>query len=198
MMPISKRDDSEILNAARQIVGRQATRDYLWQACQGDAAQLNRITARLRGDETDGQFVELPAEDLPPSEQTSPNGVTLSSDATSLLDVATPSNELPGTVIGPYTIRELLGKGGMGVVYVAEQKEPVRRKVALKIIKPGMDSAEVLARFDAERQALAMMSHPNIAKILDGGRTESGRPYFVMELVKGVPITEFCDAQKLD
>ncbi len=108
-----------------------------------------------------------------------------------------PSPESPGTMIGPYKIREQLGEGGMGVVYVADQTEPVRRRVALKVIKPGMDSKEIIGRFQAERQTLAMMSHPNIAKVLDGGTTENGRPYFVMELVKGIPITEFCDQQKL-
>src|SRR4029077_18484036 len=87
--------------------------------------------------------------------------------------------------------------GGMGVVYMAEQMHPVRRKVALKIIKPGMDTKQVIARFDAERQALAMMDHPNIAKVLEAGATEAGRPYFVMELVRGIPITEYCDQQKL-
>ncbi|HUG17481.1 MAG TPA: serine/threonine-protein kinase, partial [Planctomycetaceae bacterium] len=106
--------------------------------------------------------------------------------------------EPTGTQIGPYTIREQLGEGGMGVVYLAEQSVPVRREVALKIIKPGMDSKEVIARFEAERQTLAMMSHPHIAKVLDGGTTESGRPYFVMELVKGIPITEYCDRHRLD
>src|SRR5207248_4476302 len=89
------------------------------------------------------------------------------------------------------------GEGGMGVVYVAEQAQPVRRKVALKIIKPGMDSKQVIARFEAERQALAMMDHPNIARVFDGGTTESGRPYFVMGLVRGLPITEYCDAERL-
>ncbi|MCA9067901.1 MAG: protein kinase, partial [Planctomycetaceae bacterium] len=100
-------------------------------------------------------------------------------------------------VIGPYKIREQIGEGGFGVVYVAEQTEPVRRMVALKIIKAGMDTKEVIARFEAERQALAMMDHPHIAKVLDGGTTPFGRPFFVMEFVKGVPITEFCDKQKL-
>ena len=95
--------------------------------------------------------------------------------------------------IGPYKIREQIGEGGMGVVYVAEQTEPVQRKVALKIIKPGMDTKEVIARFEAERQALAFMEHPNIARVLDAGATESGRSYFVMELVRGIPITEYCD-----
>ncbi|HUP80393.1 MAG TPA: protein kinase [Pirellula sp.] len=96
-------------------------------------------------------------------------------------------------VIGPYKLLEQIGEGGMGVVYAALQEQPIRRIVALKIIKPGMDSRQVLARFDVERQSLAMMSHPHIAKELDAGATNSGSPYFVMELVKGIPITEFCD-----
>ena len=99
--------------------------------------------------------------------------------------------------IGPYRILEVLGEGGMGVVYSARQDEPVRRDVALKIIKPGMDTKEVVARFEAERQALAVMDHPNIARVFDGGATESGRPYFVMELVRGVPITTYCDMHRL-
>ncbi len=105
--------------------------------------------------------------------------------------------EKPGTVIGPYKLLQQIGEGGMGVVYMAEQQQPVRRKVALKIIKPGMDSAQVIARFEAERQALAMMDHQNIAKVFDAGTTARGRPYFVMELVHGVPITRFCDDNKL-
>ena len=105
--------------------------------------------------------------------------------------------EKQGTQIGPYKLMEQIGEGGMGVVYIAEQREPVRRRVALKIVKAGMDTKEVLARFSAEKQALAMMDHPNIAKVLDAGATEAGRPYFVMELVKGVPITQFCDDNQL-
>ena len=109
----------------------------------------------------------------------------------------TPLSEGPGTVIGRYRLQQKIGEGGMGVVYMAEQTEPVTRKVALKIIKLGMDTKQVVARFEAERQALAMMDHPNIAKVLDAGATDSGRPYFVMELVRGVPITEYCDKNKL-
>ena len=105
--------------------------------------------------------------------------------------------EGPGTTIGPYKLLEEIGEGGMGMVYMAEQREPVRRKVALKIIKPGMDTREVIARFEAERQALAMMDHPNIAKVFDAGETESGRPYFVMELVHGIPLTDYCDENEL-
>src|SRR5204863_3844090 len=108
-----------------------------------------------------------------------------------------PIVERPGTQIGPYKLLQQIGEGGMGVVYMAEQLEPVKRRVALKIIKPGMDTRQVIARFEAERQALAMMDHPNIAKVLEAGATEAGRPYFVMELVRGIPITDYCDQQKL-
>jgi serine/threonine protein kinase len=108
-----------------------------------------------------------------------------------------PLAERPGTEIGRYKLLEEIGEGGMGVVYMAEQREPVRRKVALKIVKPGMDTKAVLTRFETERQALAMMDHPNIARVLDAGSTESGRPFFVMELVKGIPITQYCDQHKL-
>ena len=99
--------------------------------------------------------------------------------------------------IGPYKIRAILGEGGMAVVYLAEQVKPIKRQVALKILKQGMDTKQVIARFESERQALAVMDHPNIEKVFDGGETESGRPYFVMELVRGAPITEYCDTQKL-
>lgn len=105
--------------------------------------------------------------------------------------------ERVGSSVGPYRLMEQVGEGGMGLVFVAEQLQPVRRKVALKVIKPGMDTRQVVARFEAERQALALMDHPNIAKVLDAGTTAGGRPYFVMELVRGVPITEYCDAVSL-
>ncbi len=116
-------------------------------------------------------------------------GVTLDSS---------PLMEGPGTKIGHYELLELIGEGGMGLVYLAEQKEPVRRKVVLKIIKPGMDSKQVVARFEAERQALAVLDHPNIAHVFDAGTTETGRPYFVMEYVKGLSITRYCDEKKLN
>jgi serine/threonine protein kinase len=111
------------------------------------------------------------------------------------IDPSTP--ELIGTTIGPYKLMEQIGEGGFGLVFVAEQQAPVRRKVAIKVIKPGMDTRDVIARFEAERQALAMMDHPNIARVLDAGATDSGRPYFVMELVRGVPITDYCDRNRL-
>src|SRR5205823_10068950 len=109
-----------------------------------------------------------------------------------------PSRERPGIIIaGRYKLLEQIGEGGMGTVWVAEQTEPVKRKVALKLIKPGMDSRQVLARFEAERQALALMDHPNIARVFDAGATDSGRPYVVMELVRGIPITQYCDQNHL-
>jgi serine/threonine protein kinase/WD40 repeat protein len=123
-------------------------------------------------------------------------------DGSSFLDEATADLEAPvregeGSIIGRYKLLQKIGEGGFGVVYMAEQKEPVRRRVALKIIKLGMDTKQVVGRFEAERQALALMDHPNIAKVLDAGSTESGRPYFVMDLVRGVPLMQFCDEQKL-
>ena len=99
--------------------------------------------------------------------------------------------------IGPYRILTVLGQGGMGVVYLAEQEHPIHRKVALKVVKVGMDTREVVARFDTERQALALMSHPNIARVLDAGASDEGRPYFVMEYVPGIPITDYCDRNRL-
>ena len=151
---------------------------YLDEACGEDAALRERVEELLRAH--GGQkSLDVPAPSQP--------GATVDQ----LLV------ERPGTSIGPYKLMEQIGEGGMGVVYVAEQSKPVRRKVALKVIKPGMDTRQVIARFEAERQALAMMDHPNIAKIFDGGTTESGRPYFVMELVRGLPITEYCDGKRL-
>src|SRR4029077_19399794 len=120
-----------------------------------------------------GQFLEKPAPDL-------------------LATIDEPAiTERPGTVIGPYKLLEQIGEGGFGVVFMADQQHPVRRRVALKVLKPGMDTKQVIARFEAERQALALMEHPNIAHVLDAGTTDSARPYFVMELVRGVPITQF-------
>ena len=105
--------------------------------------------------------------------------------------------EKPGDRIGRYKLLEKIGEGGYGIVYMAEQTEPIRRRVALKVIKLGMDTKQVIARFEAERQALALMDHPNIAKVLDAGATDTGRPYFVMELVRGIRITDYCDQQNL-
>jgi WD40 repeat protein/serine/threonine protein kinase len=152
---------------------------YLDQACHGDAELRCHVERLLKAQPKVGSFLAAPA--ATPA-ATSADG---------------PIAERPGSVIGPYKLKELIGEGGMGLVFVAEQREPVRRKVALKVIKPGMDTRDVIARFEAERQALALMDHPNIARVLDAGATDSGRPYFVMELVKGIPITDYCDEHAL-
>src|SRR5205823_4729905 len=143
-------------------------------------------------------FLESPAAEL--RALTQPGSPALREEGLGEGVVATmdePITERPGTVIGPYKLLEQIGEGGFGLVFVAEQQQPIRRKVALKVIKPGMDTRAVIARFEAERQALALMDHPNIAKVLDAGTTASGRPFFVMELVKGVPITDYCDQNQL-
>src|SRR5450631_59038 len=123
--------------------------------------------------------------------------VTIKSSPSTDLPPTVPITEKPGDRIGRYKLLERIGEGGCGVVYVAEQTEPVRRRVAIKVIKLGMDTKQVIARFEAERQALAMMDHPNIAKVLDAGATDTGRPYFVMELVRGIKITDYCDQNHL-
>jgi tetratricopeptide (TPR) repeat protein len=153
---------------------------FLDAACGADVEFRIRIEALLRAHEEAGGFLRDRTE---------------TGDAVATVDQLT--GEGPGTVIGPYKLLEPIGEGGFGVVFLAEQTEPVRRRVALKVLKPGMDTRQVVARFEAERQALAILDHPHIAKVFDGGATPSGRPYFVMELVKGVPITEFCDQNRL-
>ena len=132
------------------------------------------------------------------AEQASTRRRNLNKYLESLLTQAELKREEAGERIGHYKLREQIGQGGFGTVWVAEQERPVRRRVALKIIKLGMDTREVIARFEQERQALAMMDHPNIAKVLDAGATEAGRPYFVMELVRGIKITEYCDQNHLN
>jgi serine/threonine protein kinase/Flp pilus assembly protein TadD len=156
---------------------------YLEQACGGDAALRAQLEDLLAAYPKVERFLEAPA-----AAPAAAPGATVDGPARA---------EGPGTRVGPYKLLQQVGEGGMGVVYLAEQQEPVRRRVALKIIKPGMDSRQVIARFEAERQALALMDHQNIARVLDAGTTAGGRPYFVMELVKGVPITKFCDEQHL-
>src|SRR5262245_44517321 len=128
-----------------------------------------------------------------------PSAISPPPDAGPTEDIPAPRHitEGPGTRIGPYKLLQAIGEGGMGVVYMAVQERPIRRRVALKVIKAGMDTDQVVARFEAERQALALMDHSNIARVLDAGATESGRPFFVMELVHGIPITEYCDQARL-
>src|SRR6516162_3132558 len=171
---------------------------YLDEACGGDTALRQRVDALLASHEQAGSFLRMPvAERLAEKVATPAPLEETRGEAPATQERSRPFPEGQGSRIGPYKLLQEIGEGGMGTVYLAEQSEPVRRLVALKIIKPGMDSRQVIARFEAERQALALMDHPSIARVLDGGTTESGRPYFVMELVKGVPITKFCDERRL-
>jgi eukaryotic-like serine/threonine-protein kinase len=177
--------EEEIFEAARDLASPEARAEYLSRACGEDAALRERVQGMLRDDSAAAEFFGT----------TRPNPAS----AAGLADTIriNPSPEEIGAVIGRYKLREKIGEGGCGVVYVAEQEQPVRRRVALKIIKLGMDTKSVVARFEAERQALAMMDHPNIAKVIDAGTTDTGRPYFVMELVRGVKVTEYCDKHGL-
>jgi serine/threonine protein kinase/tetratricopeptide (TPR) repeat protein len=170
---------NELFLKALELGASGARQAYLDGACAGDAALRAEVEALLDAGARAGSFLEAPARHL-------------------LATVAEPPvTEHPGAVIGPYRLLEQIGEGGFGVVFLAEQQQPVRRQVALKVLKPGMDTRQVVARFEAERQALALMDHPNIAHIFDGGATAAGRPYFVMELVRGVPMTAFCDQNRL-
>jgi serine/threonine protein kinase len=162
-----------------------ARQEFLDRACGGDASLRAQVESLLEASARAGSFLEQPAAAPALTGAYLPAGEPVSA--------ATPPGEGPGTVIGPYKLLQQIGEGGMGTVFLAEQTQPVQRQVALKIIKSGMDTRQVVARFEAERQALALMDHPNIAKVLDAGTTASGRPYFVMELVKGVPLTRYCD-----
>ena len=158
----------------------EAERSALLEGACGEDVELREYVERLLAhDDEDASFLERPAVEHP-------------------VDVPSAGRLEPGARIGHYVIRSLLGEGGFGEVYLAGQLEPIRREVALKILKPGMDTRAVLARFEAESQALALMDHPAIAKVFDAGATESGRPYFVMERVEGVPLTQYCDEHRLD
>jgi WD40 repeat protein/serine/threonine protein kinase len=151
---------------------------FLDQACGGDALLRSRVEALLRAHDNPDSFLEAP-------------------QGQGLRTVDAPVREGPGTIVGQYKLLEEIGEGGFGIVFLAEQHKPMRRRVALKVLKPGMDTRQVIARFEAERQALALMDHPNIARVHDGGETATGRPYFVMELVKGTPLTDYCDQARL-
>src|SRR6266852_4935163 len=153
---------------------------YLERACGGDAKLRQQVEALLKTHVRLGDFLEEPSQKIAVESRS-----------------GTAPGEKIGDRIGRYKLLQQIGEGGCGVVYMAEQEESVRRRVALKIIKPGMDTKSVIARFEAERQALALMDHPNIAQVLDAGATKSGRPYFVMQLVRGVKITEYCDQHSL-
>ena len=175
-MSQSPNPEVAILNAALEQPAHQRAA-YLAAACANDPALRKRAEELLKALEEADSFLESPAQKP--------------------LSLNPPPTEKPGDTIGRYKLLQQIGEGGCGIVYMAEQQEPVRRRVALKVIKLGMDTKQVIARFEAERQALALMDHPNIAKVLDAGATETGRPYFVMELVRGTKITEFCEEHKV-
>ena len=177
-MPTELLNVRSIFDRAIEIATEFDRKAYLDEACAAAPEIRVQVEALLQAHAQAGSFLNAAAD----------------RQRTQSFD---PIVERPGTVIGPYKLLQQIGEGGMGVVFMAEQTEPLQRTVALKIIKPGMDTRQVIARFEAERQAVAMMDHPNIAKVLDAGTTESGRPYFVMELVKGVPITKYCDDKHL-
>jgi serine/threonine protein kinase/tetratricopeptide (TPR) repeat protein len=170
-----------ILSAALELRPEERAA-YLDTACAGDADLRGRLEGLLQAYEQAGDFLDTPAAGFDPAKSSR---------------ISLPLAEKPGDKIGHYKLLQQIGEGGCGVVYMAEQEEPVRRRVALKVIKLGMDTKSVIARFEAERQALALMDHPNIARVFDAGATTTGRPYFVMELVRGIKITEYCDENHL-
>ena len=180
-MPSPKNREEALFQAAVQLTGAERAA-FLNGACLGDNALRQRLDALLAAHDQPDNLVPTQAEAARP---------------TIKLDLADAPDEAVGQTLGRYKLLERVGEGGCGVVYVAEQTEPVRRRVALKVIKLGMDTKQVVARFEAERQALAMMDHPNIAKVLDAGTTDVGRPFFVMELVRGIKITDYCDQANL-
>ena len=188
--------EEELFDEARQLADANERRRFLDQTCAGDVGLRTRID-NLLDSETEAEkfFNETgPALTLPPAALHPTRGL----EASMGVSATTVAGEEPvGTRIGRYKLVQKIGEGGWGVVYLAEQEEPVRRRVALKIIKLGMETKSVIARFEAERQALAMMDHPNIARVFDAGATDRGPPYFVMELVRGVRITKYCDQHRL-
>ena len=190
-MSVNAERVQSVFLAAVEAADPAARATVLDRECAADAELRQRVEALLRAHDNSGSLLEKPAADL---WGTATLSLGPGKDQAESVRAPEPA---PETEIGPYKLLEPIGEGGMGAVWLAEQREPVRRLVALKVIKAGMDSAQVVARFEAERQALALMDHPNIAKVFDGGTTPSGRPYFVMELVKGTPITRYCDEHRL-
>ena len=193
-MPVSKQIEKALFESAQELTDPAVRAAFLDQACSGQAALRDRLEKLLAVQSSADEFFRaVPLRD---------GGVEVVPQPAAVRNPVAPADSKPvetvNAVIGRYRLLQRLGEGGCGVVYLAEQQEPVRRKVALKIIRLGMDTENVIARFKAERQALALMDHPNIAHVLDAGATESGRPYFVMEWVQGVKITDFCDQNHLD
>ena len=178
-----------VVERAEQLADADERRAFIELACANNAELHKRVEALLHAAEEASSLGDQPTacatSVIAPGQWVDPHKL-----------LETPV-ETVGSSVGPYKLLQQIGEGGMGVVFKAEQHEPMRRLVAVKVIKAGMDSREVVARFEAERQALALMDHPNIAKVFDANTTSSGRPYFVMELVKGIPITRYCDEQRL-
>jgi eukaryotic-like serine/threonine-protein kinase len=172
------RDVVVFAEAIQLSAGERAA--YLERTCGADEELRQRVERLLKAHDQVGDFLEQSAPEAAPDAKTEAS-----------------VGEKPGDRIGRYKLLQQIGEGGCGVVFMAEQEEPVRRSVALKVIKPGMDTKSIIARFEVERQALALMDHPNIAQIFDAGTTESGGPYFVMELVRGTKITDYCDQNSL-
>ena len=194
MEPDQYRRIEELFHAALEHAPRERA-EFLARACGDDASLRDRVEALLGQHERGASFLErpvLPGGLEPPQSLMEGAGLGSRSSEEGSFDPLQ-----PGDRIGPFLIRQRIGEGGFGVVYEAEQTEPIRRRVAVKVLKLGMDTREVIHRFEAERQALAMMDHPYIATVFDAGKTDAGRPYFVMEYVSGVSITEFCDRQQL-
>jgi len=195
----------EVFHAAREKSDPAERVGFLDGACGNDLSLRAKVEALLKADADAGKFLKEVTQGsdtdatIPQSGRgvASPDRAAPSSPESAATITSRP-REQAGARIGRYKLLQQIGEGGFGTVWMAEQREPVKRRVALKVIKLGMDTRQVIARFEAERQALAMMDHPNIAKVLDAGATEAGRPYFVMEYIKGVPILEYCDTDKLD
>ncbi|HRZ93467.1 MAG TPA: serine/threonine-protein kinase, partial [Candidatus Paceibacterota bacterium] len=179
-MNASDLPDEQLFEAALSCRTPAERAAFLDRACAGQPELRRQLEVLLAAHDRAGAFLEPAA---------TPERPTLKLDLAGV--------EAPGTVIGRYKLLEKIGEGGVGMVYMAEQTEPIRRRVALKVIKLGMDTKQVVARFEVERQALALMDHPNIAKVLDAGATDTGRPFFVMELVRGIKITDYCDQNSL-
>ncbi|MBC8097335.1 MAG: serine/threonine protein kinase, partial [Akkermansiaceae bacterium] len=195
-MTNSREQEEALFDAARKLSGRAARQAFLDQACAEDEALRNRLDGLLSAETEADVFFDTAAPVNGEMLRQSLARYEVPRDAVS--SSASTLTEGPGSRIDRYKLLQKIGEGGCGVVYMAEQEVPVRRRVALKIIKLGMDTKNVIARFEAERQALALMDHPNIARVLDAGATVTGRPYFVMELVRGLKLTDYCNQSHQD
>jgi hypothetical protein len=185
-MPVDSKRVQSIFLAAVEAECPASRAAFLDRECGADPELRQRVEALLKAHDGPGSLLEKPAEG---GAVTGAHIPVPGADAPAGASAPRPLTEGPGSRIGPYKLPQQIGEGGMGTVWMAEQQEPVHRLVALKVIKAGLDSAQAIARFETERQALALMDHPNIARVLDAGTTDFGRPFFVMELVRGVPIT---------